>query len=92
MRISVKALALALALVWGGGIAFVGLIHLAVPGYGAAFLEFTSSIYPGFHAARSFGDALVGIAWGLVDGAGGGLILGWLYNLFAGRPVESWPA
>ncbi len=72
MRISVKALALALGLVWGGGIAFVGLVHLAVPGYGTAFLEFTSSIYPGFHAARSFGDALVGIAWGLADGAGGG--------------------
>ncbi|MGA7524967.1 MAG: hypothetical protein WBW84_21130 [Acidobacteriaceae bacterium] len=87
MRISVKAFAMALALIWGGGIAFAGLVHLAVPAYGTAFLEFASSIYPGFHGARSFGDALVGTAWGLADGAGGGLILGWLYNLFAGRSV-----
>jgi hypothetical protein len=89
MRISIKALALALGLVWAGGIAFVGLVHLAVPGYGTAFLEFTSSIYPGFHAARSLGDALVGIAWGLADGVGGGVIFAWLYNLVAARSVET---
>jgi hypothetical protein len=89
MRISVKAFALTMALVWGGGIAFVGLVHLGVPGYGTAFLEFASSIYPGFHAARSLGDALVGILWGLADGAGGGVIFAWLYNLFADRPAES---
>lgn len=89
MRISVKSFALTLGLIWGGGIAFVGLVHLAVPGYGTAFLQLASSIYPGFHGARSLGDALVGIAWGLADGAGGGLILGWLYNLLAGRPAES---
>jgi hypothetical protein len=85
MRISVKALAFALALVWGGGIAFAALVHLAIPTYGTAFLEFASSIYPGFHGARSLGDALVGTLWGLADGAGGGLIFGWLYNLCAGR-------
>lgn len=89
MRISVKALALTLGLIWGGGIAFAGLIHLAVPAYGTAFLDFASSIYPGFHGARSFGDVLVGIAWGFADGVGGGLICGWLYNLLAGRPSET---
>jgi len=86
MRISVKAFALTLALLWGGGIAFAGLIHLAIPAYGTAFLAFASSIYPGFHGARTFGDAIVGILWGLADGAGGGLMFGWLYNLLAGRP------
>ena len=89
MRISVKALTAAIALVWGGGIALVALVHLAVPGYGTAFLDVGSSIYPGFHGARSFGDALAGIAWGFADGAGGGLIIGWLYNLFAGQPREN---
>ena len=87
MRISTRALALTVGLVWGGGIAFVGLVHLAVPAYGTTFLELTSSIYPGFHGARNLGDALIGIVWGFADGAGGGLICGWLYNLLAGQPV-----
>jgi hypothetical protein len=89
MRMSVRALTFAFALLWGGGIAFAALVHLAVPTYGTSFLQFASSIYPGFHGARSFGDALMGIAWGLCDGACAGLILGWLYNLFAGRAANA---
>jgi hypothetical protein len=85
MRISTKAMALASALLWGGGVAFTALVHLAYPTYGSAFLGFVSSIYPGFHGARSPGDALVGIAYGVVDGAAGGFIFASLYNLFAGR-------
>ncbi|HTV82163.1 MAG TPA: hypothetical protein VME18_05895 [Acidobacteriaceae bacterium] len=85
MRISVKAMALASALLWGGGLAFTALVHLAAPGYGTTFLGFVSSIYPGFHGARSFGDALVGVGYGLVDGFCGGLIFAWLYNLFVPR-------
>lgn len=85
MRLSAKALALALGLLWGGGVAFAALLHLAHPSYGTAFLDFVSSIYPGFHGARSLGDALVGTAYGLVDGATGGFIFAALYNLFAGR-------
>jgi hypothetical protein len=89
MRISVRALAFTFALLWGGSLAFAGLIHLAVPSYGTTLLDLASSIYPGFHGARSFGDALVGIGWGLADGAGGGLFFGWLYNLFVGRPAQA---
>lgn len=92
MRISVRAFALAFGLLWAAGIAFAGLVHLAVPSYGTAYLGFASSIYPGFHGARNFGDVLVGTAWGLADGAGGGLIFGWLYNLFAGRAAGAGPA
>lgn len=85
MRLSIKALALASAVIWGGGVLFTSLVHLFHPGYGTAFLEFVSSIYPGFHAARSFGDALVGSAYALLDGAIGGFLLAWLYNTFAGK-------
>jgi hypothetical protein len=84
MRISAKAMALASALLWGGGIAFTALIHLVHPTYGSAFLGFVSSIYPGFHGARGLGDALVGVAYGVVDGAAGGFFFASLYNLFAG--------
>lgn len=85
MRLSTKALMIACGSLWGGAIACLGLIHLAIPSYGTSFLEGVSSIYPGFHGARSLGDALVGAAYALIDGGLGGFIFGWLYNLFAGR-------
>ena len=85
MRLSLKALIISCGLIWGGAVACVGLIHLAIPSYGSGFLIGVSSIYPGFHGARSFADALVGTGYALLDGATGGLIFGWLYNLFAGQ-------
>ena len=85
MRLSEKALTIACGLLWGGAIACLGLIHLAIPSYGTSFLEGISSVYPGFHGARSLGDALAGAGYALIDGGVGGFIFGWLYNLFAGR-------
>ena len=85
MRISVKAFALASALIWGGGVAVAALVHLAIPSYATAFLAFISSIYPGFHGAQSFVDVLVGTAYALLDGFGFGLFFAWLYNLFVPR-------
>jgi len=89
MRLSVKALAFASAVLWGASILLVGLINLAAPSYGGGFLQACSSIYPGFHASRSLGDVVVGTGYGLVDGAIAGALLGWLYNLFVreSRPV-----
>jgi hypothetical protein len=84
MRLSVKGLMLALGLLWGGCLLCVGLVHLASPSYASSFLEGVSSIYPGFHAARTFGGVVVGTVYGLIDGGLGGFFFGWLYNLFAG--------
>lgn len=84
MRLDVKALALAGALLWGGALLLVGLAHLAVPGYGAAFLGVMASVYPGFGVPSGVGGVLVGTVWGLVDGALSGMVLAWLYNLLAG--------
>ena len=85
MRLSLKALTITCGLLWGGAIACVGFVHLASPSYGSGFLEAMTSIYPGFHGGRSLGDALVGAAYGLIDGGFGGFFFGWLYNLFAGQ-------
>ena len=85
MQISPKALAMAFALIWGGAIACTSLVHLVVPWYATSFLEFVSSIYPGFHGARSMPDALVGTVYALVDGGVAGLVLAWLYNLLLPR-------
>ena len=82
MRLSIRSLAMAAGLLWGGLICFVGLINLAAPSYGASFLQMMSSVYPGFQFSRTFGDVIVGTIYGLADGAIAGLILGWLYNAF----------
>lgn len=84
MRLSVKGLALAIGVVWASGIFLVGIVNLVVPSYGAAFLAWASSIYPGFHNSRHFLDVLVGTGYGLVDGGIGGAVFAWLYNCFAG--------
>ena len=42
-----------------------------------------SSIYPGFHRARSVADALLGTRYAIVDGGVGGFLLASLYNTFA---------
>jgi hypothetical protein len=83
MQLSVKALSIVVGLLWGGAILVVGLVNLAAPSYGMAFLQGISSVYPGFHASRTFTDVLIGTGYALVDGAVGGLVFGWLYNVLA---------
>lgn len=83
MKLSIRGMAIATSLLWGGALLCVGLAHLASPSYGSSFLNGVSSIYPGFHGVRSLTDALVGTGYGLVDGAAGGFFFAWLYNLFA---------
>lgn len=84
MQLSVKGLALAIGIIWAGCILLVGVVNLAAPSYGVAFLQMASSIYPGFHNSRTFLDVLVGTGYGFVDGGIGGAIVAWLYNCFSG--------
>ena len=84
MKLSVRALAMTVALVWGGAVLLVGLANLAWPPYGEPFLELIASIYPGYDASGSFGDVIVGTLYAFLDGALGGLIFALLYNLFSG--------
>ena len=85
MQLSVKAMALTVGILWGGAILFVGLVSLFSPGYADEFLRIVSSFYPGFHHSGRLGDLLVGTAYGLIDGAIGGVVTAWLYNFFAKR-------
>lgn len=78
---------IAVALLCGGCIFVVGVINLAAPSYGMEFLKIVSSVYPGFHASRTFLDVLAGTGYGLLDGAIGGCLIAWLYNLFAKSPA-----
>ena len=83
MKLSIKALAVTSALLWGGCMLFLGVGHLVAASYGVAFLDAIRSVYPGFHASRSVADVTVGTVYGLVDGAIGGSIFGGLYNALA---------
>ena len=85
MRLSVKALGIVSAMLWGGAVLTSGLANLISGSYGAEFLRVLSSIYPGFHASRTFADVLVGTGYALVDGGSAGLVFAWLYNWIAER-------
>jgi len=84
MRLSIRGVATASGLLWGGMILIVGLCNVAAPGYGDAFLRLVASIYPGYHPASGFGGVFTGTVYGLLDGAIGGAIFAWLYNRFVG--------
>jgi len=82
MKPSLKAMTLSAALLWGGAMLLVGLLHIAVPSYGGEFLRAMSSVYPGADTAPTLGRVLIGTVYGLVDGAVAGLIFSWLYHAF----------
>lgn len=89
MRLSLRGITLSCGLMWGGVVLLCALASVYWQGYSKEFLGLVASIYPGFKANGTVVDALVGGAYGLVDGAVGGLIFGLLYNLFAGRKAAA---
>jgi len=82
MRVSLKAITLSSAILWGFAMLFVGFIHLAAPSYGGEFLRMMSSVYPGADTAPTLGRVLLGIVYGFVDGAIAGCLFGLLYRAF----------
>ncbi|MFZ0634671.1 MAG: hypothetical protein WA755_01135 [Candidatus Acidiferrales bacterium] len=83
MRFSIRAIAVAGGIVWGGAILFVGLVNLVAPGYGMNFLQMMSSIYPWIHATHGLERVAIGTVAGLIDGAIAAVIFAWLYNIIA---------
>lgn len=80
MKLSIKAMTLAGAAVWGGSMLLAGLANLKSPGYGDPFLRTMASLYPGYHASPKVIDVLVGAAYGAADGAMFGALCGIIYN------------
>jgi hypothetical protein len=85
MKLNIKALALTAGILWALALLLVGAANLMWSGYGVAFIQLMASIYPGYHAAGSIGDLIVGTLYALVDGAICGLVFAWLYNFFVGK-------
>ena len=90
MRLNVIAFAVTCALVWGGVFLLVATGNAVWPNYGRAFLDLVASVYPGYKPGPSVGSIAVGTLYGVVDGAAGGALFGWLYNFLSRRfPSEA---
>lgn len=83
MKLSVKGLAIASAILWASALLFTGLGNLIWPGYGHAFLEAMSSIYPGYRVDAGISGVITGTLYALVDAGIGGTLFALIYNLFA---------
>jgi hypothetical protein len=83
MRLNVTAMALAGALFWGAAIFAVASANLIWPSYGRGVLDWSASVYPGYHPGSGIGSVITGTLYALADGALAGGLFGWLYNRLA---------
>lgn len=84
MRVSLRAITLSSAILWGLAMLLVGLVHMVEPAYGREFLRLMSSIYPGADTSPTLARVLIGTVYGFADGAIAGFIFGLLYGAFIG--------
>lgn len=85
MKLSVKALVVAAALLKALCFLFVSLLNSILPPYGGAFLALLTSLYLGYDPTTGPISLLVGIVYSLIAGAIAGALFGWLYNSFVER-------
>ena len=80
MKLSVKSLVIAAALLKALCFLFVSLLNLIIPPYGGALLALLSSLYLGYDPTAGPISLLVGTLYSLIAGAVAGGLFGWLYN------------
>ena len=85
MKLSIKSLAIAAALLKALCFLFVALMNLILPPYGGAFLALLTSLYVGYDPMAGAISVLVGTLYSLIAGAVAGALFGWLYNSFVER-------
>jgi len=85
MKLDIKAFTFTAGILWGLAMFLVGIAHFIWSGYGSAFLEVMASLYPGYDATPTIDSVILGTLYGFLDGAIGGLVFAWLYNVFVGR-------
>ncbi|MCH8080049.1 MAG: hypothetical protein IIA06_09790 [Proteobacteria bacterium] len=83
MKLSIKALAITAAIIWGGALLIVGSANIIFPGYGSDFLEVMGSIYPGYQPGTGFPSVIIGSLYGVVDAGIGAAIFAWIYNFIS---------
>ena len=80
MRLSVRNFALSAGVLWGSGMLLLGLANLALPAYGASFLQAMSSVYPGFQTSHTFSNVVIGTVYGFFDRGDRRLLFASIYN------------
>ncbi|MHC4458378.1 MAG: bacteriophage holin [Planctomycetota bacterium] len=82
MKLNVKAFALTCGLVWGFGVFFLTWWVIAFDG-ATGEITFIGRIYHGYNISPL--GSVIGLVWAVIDGAIGGAIFAWLYNVIATR-------
>ncbi|MEW6062838.1 MAG: hypothetical protein AB1571_00495 [Nanoarchaeota archaeon] len=82
-RLSTKALAIALGVLWGAYVFLLGLVLTAFPNIkffwvSKEFLAILATLYPGY--AATLAGSFIGLFWGFLCGFVGGAIIAWLHN------------
>jgi hypothetical protein len=80
MKLNVKAFSLACGLIWGFGLFALTWWIMAFDGV-TRETTIIGQLYRGFNISPV--GSLVGLVWAFADGAVGGAIFAWLYNLIA---------
>ena len=57
-RLSIRSVAFAAAILWGGAILIVHTAHWIWPDYGTVFLQCVSSVYPGYDGVPGVGSLI----------------------------------
>jgi hypothetical protein len=84
MKLAIRPFMVTCAALWGGAVLLCAFANLLWPPYAEHFLKMLASVYPGYTAESTFGGMVNVTLYALIDGALGGLIFAWLYNLLAG--------
>ncbi|MCH8846437.1 MAG: hypothetical protein IIC11_06850 [Proteobacteria bacterium] len=82
MKLSIKALAITAAIIWGAALLIVGSANMMFPGYATNFLEVIGSVYPGYQPTTGFSSVIIGSLYGVVDAGIGAALFAWVYNFF----------
>jgi len=82
MKLNLQAFALTSALFLGVGLFIVTWWIIAFDG-ATGDVTFIGHVYRGYNISPV--GSVIGLLWGLVDGAISGLIFAWLYNFFTQR-------
>jgi hypothetical protein len=82
MKLSLKAMIIAGAVLKAGGFLFVSLMNLVLRPYGGAYLALLTSLYPGYDPVSGPIGIVVGTLYSLIAGALAGLLFGCVYNFF----------
>lgn len=82
MKLHVKAFALTCGVLWGLGLFVITWWIIAFEG-ATGDPTFIGRLYRGYNISPA--GSVIGLIWALIDGAVGGAIFAWLYNLLTAR-------